>query len=141
MLVTYPKPAELETETVDIDAMAAKDSDYQRSQTSKYDPNKEPDFDCYDEHQMAALEDLMVGFVEHRIQPPQGVSLRQTRDDETGEPMWEMMVKDIFIIGYKGVDDSYSYVVNDDYGMINKTICGMPVLVELLQSILRDNDY
>lgn len=141
LLVTYPKPAELETETVDIDAMAAKDSDYQRSQTSKYDPNKEPDFDCYDEHQMAALEDLMVGFVEHRIQPPQGVSLRQTRDDETGEPMWEMMVKDTFIIGYKGVDDSYSYVVNDDYGMINKTICGMPVLVELLQSILRDNDY
>lgn len=117
MLAEYPKPRDLETGTV------------------------EPDFDCYDEHHMAALEDLMIDFVEGTIQPPDGVSLKRTMDDETGELIWDMMIGDVFIISYKSVDDCYSYTVNDDYAMINKTICGMPVLVELLQFIIRDNGY
>ena len=141
LLIEYPKPADLETEVIDIDAIAANNEEYQRSKTAKYDPKKEPDFDCYDEHHMAALEDLMIQLSEGTITPPTGVSLRRKLDDETGEPMWDMYVGETFIISYRTVDDSYSYTVNQDFGAINKAICNAPVLVELLQSLIRDNDY
>lgn len=137
----YPKPSDLELEHVDIDAMAAGNAEYSRSKTAKYDPFEEPDFDCYDEHCMEALEQLMMQMVEKQISVPAGVSLRKILDDETEEEVWEMSIDNTFIISYRTVDDSYSYVVNENYNTINDLVCKTPVLVELLQSIARDIDY
>jgi arginine/ornithine N-succinyltransferase beta subunit len=90
---------------------------------------------------MEALEQLMMQMVEKQISVPQGVSLRKTLDDETEEEVWEMSIDNTFIISYRTVDDSYSYVVNENYNTINDLVCKTPVLVELLQSIARDIDY
>ena len=103
------------------------------------EPFEEPDFDCYDEYCMEALEQLMIQMVEKKISVPAGVSLRRILDDDTEEEVWEMSIDDTFIISYKTVDDSY--VVNENYNTLNDLVCKTPVLVELLQSIARENDY
>lgn len=130
MLVEFPKPAPLETETVDIDAMAEQNPNY-----TKHDLNKEPDFDAYNEHHRAALEQVLVQMIDGAIQPPAGVSLVKV-DDE-----WELQIDKEFIISYRHVDDSYTFTCNDDFSLISRMVCKIPPFVELLQQIIMDNEY
>ena len=130
MLIEFPKPAPLETEEVDIDAMADQNPNFKR-----HDPFKEPDFDCYDAHQMSALEHVLIQMVDGDIRPPKGVSLVKT----DGE--WEIQIEDQFIISYRTVDDSYMFTCNDDYSLINRMVCKIPAFVDLLQSVIMDTEY
>lgn len=128
--IEYPKPAPLETEEVDIDAMAETHPGYK-----KQDPFAQPDFDCYDSYHMRALEEAIINMAEGSIEPPKGTKLTKV-DDE-----WELTIQDEFIGSYRTEEDSYMTTVNDNYGLINKLVNQCPVFVELLQSILRDMDY
>lgn len=131
MMIEYPKPKPLETEEVDIDAMAERDPNYK-----KQDPYKEPDFDAYNEHHRAALEHVLVQMVDGDIQPPKGVSLIRSDEDE-----WELQIEDEFIISYQTVDNSYTFTCNDDFALISRMVCKLPQFVELLQSVIMDSDY
>ena len=96
-------------------------------------------FDVYNEQHLKALKDLVIQLSDGKISPPNGVSLRRETDDETGEPVWKVYVKETFIISYIPVDDSYSYRVNDDYGAINKAIHSVPALMEQLRDIINNS--
>lgn len=130
MLIEYPKPEPLETEEVDIDAMADKNPGFKR-----HDPFKEPDFDCYNSYHMDALEKLLIQMVEGRVKPPADVSISKNGDE------WEMQIDGQFIMSYRTEDNSYMTTCNDDYSLINRMVCKSPVLVELLQSVIRDTEY
>ena len=130
MLIEYPKPKPLETEEVDIDALADQNPGFRRN-----DPFKEPDFDCYDSRQMNALEHVLIQMVDGDIKPPDGVSMVKA-DDE-----WEIQIEGQFIISYRTVDDSYMFTANEDYSLINRMVCQVPAFVDLLQSVIMDTEY
>lgn len=130
MLIEYPKPEPLETEEVDIDAMADMNPGFKR-----HDPFKEPEFDCYTSTHMEALEHAIVQMVDGDMTPPKGVDLIKA----DGE--WEIQIDGEFIISYRTVDDSYMFTANDDYSLINRMVCSVPLFVELLQSIIMDTEY
>ena len=130
MLIEYPEPEPLKVETYDIDAMADLNPGFKRK-----DPNKEPDFDCYISYHMDALQHALIQMVDGDITPPAGVELANVNGE------WEIHIKGEFIISYRTTDDSYMFTTNDDYSLINRMVCGVPMFVELLQSILMDGDF
>lgn len=128
MLLQYPKPEPLDVDVVDIDAMAEENEGYH-----KHDPFEEVAFDAFNPHHMDALEQLMVQFVDGVISVPNGVDLKQRQDE------YEMHIHGVYIASYHSVNNSYTFMVNDDYSSISKQILQIPVLIELLQSIILEN--
>ena len=131
LAAAYPKPKPLKTDTIDIQAMAETHPDYKKT-----DPYKEADFDCFQESHMSALEQLIMQMVDGSIKPPRGTELVAVGEDE-----WELRMNGEFLISYQVIKNSYLFNVNEDYSLINKLVCSNLVLVELLQSMIRDSDF
>lgn len=128
MLLQYPKPEPLDVDVVDIDAMAEENEDYH-----KVDPFEEAAFDAFNSHHLDALEQLVVQMVDGDISIPDGVRLKQQKDE------YEMYINNTFIASYRSMEKSYTFTVNDDYSLISREVLSVPVLVELLQSIILEN--
>ena len=128
MLNEYPAPASLDVETVDIDKMAHENDGFEL-----HDPFEEVPFDAFNHHHIEALEEVLVQMIDGVITKPPGVQINY-RDGEH-----EMLIDGIFIASHTPVDDTYMVTIAEDLASINKGVLSSPVLIDLLQSVIQDN--
>lgn len=129
LLIEYPKPTKLDVETIDIHEKAQENEGFRVD-----DPFEELDFDAYNEHYISALEHVLVQMVDGDISIPNGVQLLKKGNTH------EMVIRGEFIASYETHDNSYLFNINDDRSLLNQLVPTSPVLVELIQSIVMDND-
>lgn len=130
LLIEYPKPEKLDVDEIDIQKKAVEENE----NFSVEDPFEETGFDAFNEHFIDGLEHILVQIVDEDISVPQHVDISKKED------VYEMTIQGEFIASYEIRDDSYLFNVNDDRGALNKYVPESPELVELVQSVVRDND-
>lgn len=128
MLIEYPKPEALKTEHVDIEQEAFKNEGFRLD-----DPFEEAAFDAFNHHHIAALEDVLVQMVEGAVSVPRDVRLVSKGDTH------DLMIGKNFIASYEVVGDSFMFTIDDNFSAVTAAVTSSPVLVELIQSVLKDN--
>lgn len=139
MLIEYPKPEALVTDTVDITADAKNIEGFHVD-----DPFAEIPFDAFNHHHIAALEEVLVQMVEGVITPPPEVKI--VFKDGAHEMLVRVlnpetrMAEDHFIASYEAIENSYMFTIDEDLSEISKHVATSPALIEILQSVIRDNE-
>ena len=106
---------------------------YENEGFELHDPFEEVLFDAFDHYHIDALEDLVVQMIDGVVTVPSDVSL--TKKDGAHE----LSINGVFIASYEVIEDSYIFTISEDFASVNKNVLSSSALVELLQSMIMEN--